>query len=139
MTTEFGISHANNLRERMQGLKLEDSVNSAPECWVYGFWFKNKNMRLIAKKLGLDWDKRAFTATYKTQDYVWKTARVRCTIRGVQYRGQRGQIMTFLEGDEHRSLENLEFSREADGQSSKGDGLAGGNEAQMVRCLGREV
>ncbi|KAL5536349.1 hypothetical protein ACEPAF_170 [Sanghuangporus sanghuang] len=107
-----------------QRLKIEDPV--APEHWVYGFWFKHKHMRLISRKLGLDWDKHAFAATYKKHDYVWKTARVQCVLSFVKYREQHDLIMTFLEGDEHRSLESLEFSEKQMDRVRKAMGLPKG-------------
>ncbi|KAL5530940.1 hypothetical protein ACEPAG_3816 [Sanghuangporus baumii] len=120
----------------MQRLKFEDPI--APEHRVYGFWFKNKNMRLIAKKLGLDWDKNAFTAMYKIHDYVWKTARVQCVLRFVKYREQHSLIMTFLEGDEHRSLENLEFSEKQMDRIRKAMGLPKGTKPRWYDVYGEK-
>ncbi|OCB92127.1 hypothetical protein A7U60_g521 [Sanghuangporus baumii] len=137
MATELGISNANNVRVNA-GTQTRDPVNPVSERWVYGFWFKNKHMKLIAKKLGLDWDKRAFTATYKVHNYVWKTARVYCTIRGVQYRDQRGLIMTFLEGDEHRSLDNLEFSEKQMDRVRKAMGLPKGTKPRWYDVYGEK-
>ena len=76
---------------------------------MYGFWFKNKLRRRVAKRLGLNWKRDAGKIFFRLSDEVGKSSGVWCGITPVVYRGQPATIFSFVE-DDNRKLDKLEYT-----------------------------
>ncbi|KAL5536355.1 hypothetical protein ACEPAF_177 [Sanghuangporus sanghuang] len=123
----------------MQKLHLEP-IETVPQAWVYGFWFKSKHMRRLARSLKLNWDKNAFKVTFKLLRHVLRTTRVYCTVRDVtsKYRGQNAMIMTIVESHGERKLDDCEFTPKQMDRVRKAMGLPSGTRPKWYEVNGSD-
>ncbi|EJC99671.1 uncharacterized protein FOMMEDRAFT_160097 [Fomitiporia mediterranea MF3/22] len=106
--------------------------------WVYGYWLKNKHMRLFAERRNLDWNRNAGIILFKIMDQVLSKTKIFFFMRPAKYRGQPAMIVGFVHDVRMRKVDESEYPQAHIDTVREAIGLSKGTKPRWYEINGQE-